>query len=412
VPLGALPRVPVLHVSSTPPVPWLGGVPAQLGSRLRALERIAPTALAYPHRRGLRVEVSSGGSRFSSELAFDAAGGEGSAWSRAVRRAAHAIGAELLHVEGAAGFAQADLLGLSRDHPMLLALHDFALFCPRPNLFDEVRGADCGGCAAERDCHGRLADSDSGAAASWGWRARGAAILSSSRCVVYSSAFLRREHDRLFGPPSGAACVIEPGIVAHGLPPRPWPSAATRPRARIGFVGGGHAHKGAPVLESLIRTLGHIRAAAVDWEVFGGGGSEQLRRLRRLPRVRVHGYFRHGTLPARLRARRVDLCVMLPQFPESFSLTLSEMLAAGVPVLAPRSGALPDRLSGGGGMLSVDASVEQVAAALGRWLDGDAIAPAPRVEPPTAASAAGAYAALHAELLASSRGASARAAHA
>ena len=46
------------------------------------------------------------------------------------------------------------------------------------------------------------------------------------------------------------------------------------------------------------------------------------------------------------RASAIDVGLLLPIWPETFSLTLSELLGAGIPVIAARQGALADRLSG------------------------------------------------------------------
>jgi glycosyltransferase involved in cell wall biosynthesis len=140
---------------------------------------------------------------------------------------------------------------------------------------------------------------------------------------------------------------------------------------------------------------------AVVWEVHGGGGLSRLRALRRLPGVRVRGYYRHGSLPDLLRRRRIDLCLLLPQVPESFSLTLSEVLASGTPLLALSSGALSDRLRcGGGHLLPNGAGAGEVVEAVRRCLAGESPMPPASEHPPSAREGAVAYDALHAALLA------------
>jgi glycosyltransferase involved in cell wall biosynthesis len=402
--LERLPPVRVLHVSGTPPVPWLGGVSAQLGTRLAEAEQEGPTALLYPEPGGLRVEVVRDGRRLAARLPLSSPLEDGPsqpAWASTVRDVARALGAELLHIEGAAGIPHAGLYELARERPVLLSLHDFALFCPRANLFDDRLGRACGGCASEDECRNRLssggrADADSAI----GWRRRGHRLLDACRGVVYSSPFLMREHVRLFGQAGRHARVIAPGIAVPALPPRPWPTGRPRPRPRVAFLGGGSPHKGAAMLASVVDGWSRSGLPPIPWEVFGGGGAQGLRRLRRLPGVRVRGYYRHGSLAGLLRRHEIDLCLLLPQLPESFSLTLSEVLAAGVPILAASSGALPERLRAGGGLLlPPDAGADEVIEALRRWLAGDAVAPPPPAGPPSARDAATAFAQRHEELL-------------
>lgn len=406
VPLSALPPVTVLQVASTPPVPWLGGVPAQLRSRLAEHARLADTALLYPWRGLMRLEVTAGGRRLAAELTLrrrEAGADEDPEWAATVTAAQDALGARLLHVEGAAGFPHASLLGLARERRLALALHDFALVCPRPSLFDERLGDSCGPCADGATCQRLLeASGRPEASRALGWRERGAELLRHCQGVLYPSAFLRRAHERLFGDTGARAWVVEPGIAR---PASPFPAAAAlappRPpaRPRLAFLGGGARHKGGALFASVVEEWNRRRLPAVDWEVFGGGGAEQLEKLRRLPGVTVRGYYRHGSLPALLRRRRVDLCLLLPQVPESFSLTFSEAQAAGVPVLALGAGALAERLAGSDLLLPAYASPGAVVEALGCWLRGELL-PAPPARAPLAEEAAAAIASLHAELLA------------
>lgn len=397
-----LPAVPVLRVAAAPPVPWLGGVPAQLGALMHQQERYRNTALLYPWRDGLRLEVTAGGRRQSSHLPFAATGSELEAggWRGAVERAAEAVGAELLHVEGAAGLPHDDLLRLAQRLPTVLSLHDFALFCPRPNLFDEASGRHCGYCRDAATCHAHLAaagrpDADE----AWGWRTRGAALLAACRCVVYPSEFLRAAHERLFGSAGAIPRVIPPGIDRARMVPWRWPWTRRSTRSRVAFLGGGGLHKGSTLLVGVAAAWARRGLPPLALEVLGGGGGEQLLALQRIPGVRVRGYYRHGSLGRLLRRHRTELALLLPQVPESFSLSLSECLAAGVPVIALAQGALADRLAAGGGhLLPADAGVETIIDALRAWQDGLQGPGLPPPVVPTSGAAAATYARLFDEL--------------
>ncbi|HEX6862367.1 MAG TPA: glycosyltransferase, partial [Thermoanaerobaculia bacterium] len=104
---------------------------------------------------------------------------------------------------------------------------------------------------------------------------------------------------------------------------------------------GVQAHKGALVFEEVAKRVD------LRWTVYGGGDPELLTRLRRLPKTRVRGYYRAGTLPRLLRRDGVDLALLLSIVPESYSLVLDECAAADVPVIAFRLGAVGDRLTSG-----------------------------------------------------------------
>jgi glycosyltransferase involved in cell wall biosynthesis len=121
------------------------------------------------------------------------------------------------------------------------------------------------------------------------------------------------------------------------------------------------AHKGALVFEEVVRLL---KGSGLRWSAYGGGDPELLARLRRLPRVRVRGYYRSGTLPLLLRRDRVDLALLLSIVPESYSLVLDECRAAGVPVVAFDLGAVGDRLPrlGAGRLVPLEVGAAGIAA--------------------------------------------------
>lgn len=323
--------VPVLQLAATPPAPRLGGVQAHLLRRLGA-----DAALLHPEAGGWRLEVQRRSLTFPgappSPIAL-----EDAAFEEAVRSAAGILGATALHVEGLAGLPMLSLLRF-RDLDLTLALHDFAAFCPRPHLLERPQLrfcrysrdlARCGRCLRQ---HWPVEDA---------WqaerRAIAAELLASASALLFPSEFLRRTYAELFpGLPPERQRIVPPAGGAAPLPPgRPGPVR------HAALVGGVQAHKGALVFEEVARRLD------LRWTVYGGGDPELLARLRRLPHVRVRGYYRGGTLPRLLRRDRVDLALLLSIVPESYSLVLDECMAAGVPVVAFDLGAVAERLASG-----------------------------------------------------------------
>jgi hypothetical protein len=83
----------------------------------------------------------------------------------------------------------------------------------------------------------------------------------------------------------------------------------------------------------------------------------------------VHGAYEDGMLAAWLAAYRADAVLFANRLPESFSYVLSEVWAAGVPVVVPDHGALGERVqSEGGGWLLPAGFDGDDAAALLVWL--------------------------------------------
>ena len=344
--------VPVLRLAATPPAPRLGGVQAQLLARLTAEARMGPVALLYPTGSGWRLEVEAGGERravtWPGVAAFEAA----------VHAAAELIGAQVVHAEGLAGLPFTSLRRLRPDLRLILSLHDFAAFCPRPHLLEHPALRFCGYCRDLERC-GRCLDQDGAFQAAW--RQEAAALLAEADALVFASDFLLRAHRDLFpGLPIERSRVIAPAVAAG---PPPAPGRPPRPLRHVALAGGVQAHKGALVFADVVRLLA---GSGLRWTAYGGGDAALLAALRDLPGVRVRGYYRQHALRTLLRRDGVDLALLLSIVPESYSLALGECVRAGVPVLAFDLGALGDRVPdlGAGRLVAPEAGAEGIAEAL------------------------------------------------
>ncbi|HEX5760374.1 MAG TPA: glycosyltransferase [Thermoanaerobaculia bacterium] len=361
-------RAEELNLIGSPPSPWLGGVQTQLLRRLEAEARERSTALLYPDRGGYRLELTAGSERtallYLRPWSRDLTALEDPVLEEAAIGGVDASGAERLHVEGLAGLPLGSLLTLARRGLRLtLALHDFAPFCPRPHLLEVPPLAFCHYSRDSLRC-ARCLQEDWQVEVGWqeGRRALAAELLAAAETITYPSAFLRSTYLDLFPSlPRERQQVVKPVMAFAGVPERHVPLVPPR---HVAFVGSVLPHKGALVFEEVVRRL----AGATDlrWSVYGGGDAAILAHLRRLPRVRVRGYYRSGSLPRLLARDRVDLALLLSIVPESYGFTLSECHAAGVPVAAYDLGALGERIraEGSGHLLPLAAGAEGVAALL------------------------------------------------
>lgn len=418
---GAVGNVRVLDVLASPPAPRWGGVPTQLLARRAEEERLGPTALLAPGAGRWTLRATRDGARLRTRLGpcGDVArsgwvgggpGADGLAAVEAVVEAARLVGAGVVNVEGAAGWPPSALRALAgRGLRLVLSLHDFALFCPRPNLVEEPQARFCGYSTETERCRACLA-------ATWGlpaafvegWRREASALLEEVDAVVYPSEFLLARYAALFPRGRGGLeRVLEP--VAPGVDGEA-PAAGTRPvgregAARVAFVGAFRPHKGALVFLELARS-GRIGGRPVRWSILGSGDATLSREARRCG-VRVAGHHRAGSLARRLREEAVDVALLLSVWPETYSLTLTECRAAGVPVLAFGHGAIAERIAdeGGGVVVPVENGAEGIAGMLEKILSGELAVP-PFRGGPAGASARGAaakraelYRALHGEAL-------------
>ncbi len=481
-------RAAVLNLAAAAPAPRLGGVQAQLLWRLQAEAARRPVALLYPEPAaaggGYRLELQDGRQRRALFLPPTSLHREASVppgatapgplpdagrqappgfaledpeLERAVAWAAARCGAAALQVEGLAEMPLASLLRLrQKGLAMILAVHDFAAFCPRPHLLEAVEPP-----AAPRFCHYSrdaerctrcLGRGAGGAGASLaagyqeGRRELARRLLASAAAVVYPSPFLALTHGGLFSgageaaarviAPAGPPVIGEPGtrepmpagpagsgsgrsLVAQPAEPRisgPARPALPRVPRHVAWVGAVQAHKGALVFEAAVR---HLAASGrrLRLSAYGGGDPGILARWRRLPGLRVRGYYRAGSLPALLRRDGVDLALLLSVVPESYGLALDECAAAGVPAVAFDLGAPAERIAAAGSGLLLAAPLADDPAAGGAalavliadLLDGrlDVPPPPPPALPASpaasrpsgsAAAAAAAWAALYRDL--------------
>jgi glycosyltransferase involved in cell wall biosynthesis len=147
-----------------------------------------------------------------------------------------------------------------------------------------------------------------------------------------------RAHRIPWGAPSRPSPVTTPSPA--GAPSTP---LGSRGPLRIAFVGLLSKPKGR---ERLAPLLSACRDLDVEWHVFGATEGMTLRDVERsAPRVVFHGAYRREDLPRRLALAGCHVGFLPSIFAESFSLALSDVLSAGLPVLASDLGALAERVT-------------------------------------------------------------------
>ncbi|MBV8516164.1 MAG: glycosyltransferase [Acidobacteria bacterium] len=312
----SVPRVDILNLSATSVAPRTGGVAVQLRARLDTERALRPVALLHP-----------GGLECSAPVPHARAGG----WRRAadfdvaVREALTRSGANAVHIEGTSELPLADVLRwIDAGVAVVVSVHDRTLLDAQP-------------------------------------RALALQLLRDARGLIFPSRFLLDAYRVEFGLPLAHARIVAPAT--------PVPRAFTRANAPRGvaFAGSVQRHKGGALLADIARAL------PAQLHLFGGGDVELLRGLRALRNVRVHGYYRAGTLPSLLARHGIGLVLLPSIVPESYSLVLSESWLAGADVLAFDLGATADRIRDeGGGLLAPLASgADGITTLARRWLDGE-----------------------------------------
>ncbi len=140
--------------------------------------------------------------------------------------------------------------------------------------------------------------------------------------------------------------VLPQHAIAHGIVP--WPDAAKLPlpapppRGKMRLVILGRVRRG-KASHLLRKLLPHLR----DVELFLIGAGPEVREFFGQADVHILLNYKAAELPALLTRVAPDCALILPDFAETFSYTLSELRSFGIPVLATRLGALAERISDG-----------------------------------------------------------------
>ncbi len=154
-------------------------------------------------------------------------------------------------------------------------------------------------------------------------------------------------------------------LIPHGLAPfaGPPPACAVRPAGaplRVLVPGRLDGGKGEHLIAAMLETL----PDGVELMLLGCGHAQA--RFAGDARLRVERDYRRDELPAWIERLAPDLALLPSLVPETFSYTLSEMLALGLPVLCAAPGAPAERLAAGGGWV-IAPEAEAVNAALSRF---------------------------------------------
>ncbi len=251
---------------------------------------------------------------------------------------------------------------LRSDRPTMQVLHDAFPAWPLLSIHPDEYGADLEAALADRRAGEQFPEFNLE-----DWRRIGDAYAEAARQV------------RRVAPSQSALDVqarVEPGlapssiaIIPHGLPALPRATislkARTDGRLRVVIPGRVQSGKGAALLEQALPALRDV--AHVTLLGTGKGGE----RFFGMGGVNVVPQYDRAELPGLLAALGPDCAVLPSVVPETFSYTLSEMFALGVPVVATRLGSFAERIEDGVTGWLVDPTPDALVAQL-RALSGDA----------------------------------------
>ena len=255
-------------------------------------------------------------------------------------RLLRSAGVGRVHIHHLAGMdidvrALIDRLGVGFD----LTVHDYHGICPQVNLLpwpdglacDEPGPAACNACIADRPSHG--------ARDIQAWRWEHAWVFRDAERVLCPSADVR---DRLARFGAGARAVVAPH---EPVPAAPWPLLPPpkpgRGKLRVALIGVLAPHKGAAMVAAVLAQADPARFAFHLIGDVEAGFPDDAR-----ARLHITGRYDEADLPDLLAKARPHVLWFPASWPETYSYTLSAGIASGLPIVASRIGALPERLAG------------------------------------------------------------------
>ncbi len=223
--------------------------------------------------------------------------------------------------------------------PFDVTVHDYFAICPQVNLLPWLQGAYCGEPDAA-GCNACIADRPSyGARDIVSWRQTYAWQFLEAERVICPSEDVRRRLARYGFDRQAIVAPHEP--VAAG----PWPlSPATVAKGRalrVAVIGVLANQKGAVTVMTVASA-----ADPADLSIHVIGAPEQHLPEPLAERIAVTGEYREAELPSLLAKVKPHVVWFPAQWPETYSYTLSGAIDAGLPIVASRIGAFPERLEG------------------------------------------------------------------
>ena len=221
--------------------------------------------------------------------------------------------------------------------PFDVTVHDYHAICPQIVLLPWVDAQYCGepgpaGCNACIAARPSLEATDI-----LTWRAAHRWMFLEADRVFCPSADVRRRLAR--HGLARRAILVPHEAVASGPWPMSRPKLSPRGRLRVAVLGVLAAHKGLPAVLAVLDADGPIDLQLI-------GHTEAPLSVAYDGRIHVTGFYAEADLPHLLRRLKPHVVWFPAQWPETYSFTLSAAIEAGLPIVASRIGAFPERLAG------------------------------------------------------------------
>jgi glycosyltransferase involved in cell wall biosynthesis len=269
--------------------------------------------------------------------------------TRSFAKAFAAARPDVVHLMHAHGYSPGCIELIVRERvPLVVSLQDFFFACPLVHL-EKKDGRLCAGPDGGTECASTCFRHDPNGAARWALRAAFfRAVLAAAAEVVAPSKFVA-SYFLSEGAANGRVRVIANGVrVPEQRRKRPAPQSG---RLRLAYIGAVTPHKG---VHLIFQALASLPGRTVAQSLLVAGAEPDRRytnRLRSFARQLPHtdvvfkGSYERSQLDSFLN--ETDIVIVPSRVPETFSMTVREAHARGVPVIVARIGALGDAIEEG-----------------------------------------------------------------
>jgi len=227
-----------------------------------------------------------------------------------------------------------------RSIPIVCTIHDYFYICPTIHLIDN-RGDFCGLCmegcprysCLEKHPYLSYLNLSFGGADLDKFRQHFRSVMHSVNVFVFPSQSSKDIFSKYY-------CIDETfcKILFHGttlIKSKTLKPERVYGNLRVGIIGSMAKHKGGEIIQELIASL---EKYPVDFVHFGDGDltGENLKHF---------GRYNREDIIELIQSNQIDVTLLLSTWPETFSYTLSESIAANVPPIVTDMGALGERVS-------------------------------------------------------------------
>ena len=231
------------------------------------------------------------------------------------------------------------------DIPYIVTLHDFYPICPRINMVDRNYNL-CSDLKNEENCNHCLQKNELGFNNFKNiseWRSRWETLLIHSKKNIAPSLTTANIIQNIFPK-------INIDVIEHGLDiyqdNYEITSKIVGPEKkvetiRVGIIGAISIVKGSRILENIV--LNTQNNHKIEWVIIGYTDKINNPMYDKNKKLIIHGKYNDSEVRPLLDKYSIDVVLFPAIWPETFSYTLSEVLAANYPVIVPNLGALGER---------------------------------------------------------------------